>query len=147
MPEVCRANKGGGIPLSRALHTVFPPTASMQVWQFLVVGQCSWPKHWLLGQLKGTLRYERCQEHLSKRIVPLSKRDERDRRSGASETSVIVQVAYEGSSGRLRGCYGGPGECVDYLGLGRFGRETGVVQSYWKKLVGGASRGDVGMIF
>ena len=110
--------------LGVALHTVFPPTASMQVWQFLVVGRCSWPKHGLVGQLKGTLRYERCQEHLPKRTVPLSKRDERDRRSGASETSVIVQVAYEGSSGRLRGCYGGRGECVDYLGLRRFGRET-----------------------
>ena len=75
------------------------------------------PKHGLVGQLKGTLRYERCQEHLSKRTVPLSKRDERDRRSDASETSVIAQVAHEGSSGRLRGCYGGRGECVDYLGL------------------------------
>ena len=49
------------------------------------------PKHGLVGQLKGTLRYERCQEHLSKRIVPLSKRDERDRRSGASETSVPLR--------------------------------------------------------
>ena len=36
--------------------------------------------------LKRTFRHERCQEHLSNRIVPLSKRDERNRRSGASRT-------------------------------------------------------------
>ena len=35
----------------------------------------------------------------------------------ARETSVIVQVAHERSRG----------ECVDYLGLGRFRRKTGVV--------------------
>ena len=36
--------------------------------------------------LKRTFRHERCQEHLSNRIVALSKRDERNRRGAASRT-------------------------------------------------------------
>ena len=56
--------------------------------------------------LKRIFRHERCQEHFSNRIVALSKRDERNRRSGASRTHKWAASGFQDNGRRGRGAGG-----------------------------------------